>query len=98
MQRLDGMTALVTGGGRGIGRAVALAFAREGALVAVAARTRKEIEAVAAECGAGSLAIPLDVTDEAACNDAVQRARTELGRLDILVNNAGIASSHKFLE
>src|SRR5437660_12257289 len=98
MHRLEGMTALVTGGGRGIGRAVALAFAREGARVAVAARTRGEIEEVAGTCGRGAIAIPLDVSDEQACNQAVEQARSELGRLDVLVNNAGIASSHTFTE
>ncbi len=92
------MTAVVTGGGRGIGRAVALAFAAEGARVAVAARTAPEIEAVAAECGGGAIALTLDVTDEAACNAVVAEAREKLGRLDILVNNAGIASSHKFTD
>lgn len=98
MGLLDGRTALITGGGRGIGRAVALAFAREGARIAVAARTVAEIEAVAAECGNGAIAIPLDVTDEVACAAAVARAAAELGRLDVLVNNAGIAASHKFTE
>jgi NAD(P)-dependent dehydrogenase (short-subunit alcohol dehydrogenase family) len=92
------MTALVTGGGRGIGRAVALAFAREGARVAVSARTRSEIEAVAAECGRGAIALPLDVTDEVACGAIVGRVKEQLGRLDVLVNNAGVASSHKFTE
>jgi len=88
----------VTGGGRGIGREIALAFAREGARVAVAARTAAEIEAVAAQCGRGAVAIPLDVTDEAACAVAVERAEHELGGLDVLVNNAGIATSHKFID
>jgi NAD(P)-dependent dehydrogenase (short-subunit alcohol dehydrogenase family) len=95
---LEGRTALVTGGGRGIGREIALAFAREGARVAVAARTTAEIQAVAAECGGGAVAIPLDVTDEAACTAAVERAERELDGLDVLVNNAGIATSHKFTD
>jgi NAD(P)-dependent dehydrogenase (short-subunit alcohol dehydrogenase family) len=95
---LEGRTALVTGGGRGIGREVALAFAREGARVAVAARTVDEITAVAAECGGGAIAIPLDVTDEAACAAAVERVERELGGLDVLVNNAGVAVSHKFTD
>ncbi len=98
MRKLEGMTALVTGGGRGIGRAVALAFAAEGARVVVAARTQPEIEAVAKECGEGALAVPLDVTDELACSAAVRRVESELGGLDILVNNAGVASSSKFTD
>jgi NAD(P)-dependent dehydrogenase (short-subunit alcohol dehydrogenase family) len=69
---LSGRTALVTGGGRGIGR-----VGREGARVAVAARTAADIDAVARECGAGVVAIPLD---EAACDAAVERAERELGR------------------
>ena len=88
----------MTGGGRGIGRSIALAFAREGARVAVAARTGAEVEAVAAECGRDAIAVPLDVTDEAACAAAVERAERELGGLDVLVNNAGIAISHKFTD
>jgi NAD(P)-dependent dehydrogenase (short-subunit alcohol dehydrogenase family) len=95
---LEGRTALVTGGGRGIGREIALAFAREGARVAVAARTASEIEAVARECGHGALALVLDVTDEAACADVVARAELELGGLDVLVNNAGAAASQKFTD
>ncbi|TMC11452.1 MAG: SDR family oxidoreductase [Chloroflexi bacterium] len=98
MPALEGRNALVTGGGRGIGREIALAFAREGARVAVAARTAAEIEAVAAECGGGAIAIPLDVADEAACAAAVERAERELGGLDVLVNNAGVAASHKFTD
>lgn len=98
MGRLEGMTALVTGGGRGIGREIALAFAAEGARVAVAARTVAEIEAVAAECGRGAFAIPLDVTDEAACAETVAAVRGRFGGLEVLVNNAGVATSHKFTE
>jgi NAD(P)-dependent dehydrogenase (short-subunit alcohol dehydrogenase family) len=95
---LEGRTALVTGGGRGIGREVALAFAREGARVAVAARTVSEVEAVARECGAGAVGVRLDVTDEASCAAAVERAERALGGIDVLVNNAGVATSHKFTD
>ncbi|HKA08945.1 MAG TPA: SDR family oxidoreductase [Candidatus Dormibacteraeota bacterium] len=98
MGALDGKIALITGGGRGLGRAVALAFAREGALVAVAARSQVEIELVARECGPGAVAVPLDVTDEDACEAAVARVERELGGLDVLVNNAGIAISQKFTD
>jgi len=96
---LSGRAALVTGAGRGIGRSVALAFAREGADVAVAARTLPEIEAVAEECraaGVRSLPLHLDVTDRASCDETVRRCEKAWGRIDILVNNAGIATSHKF--
>ena len=98
---LCGESALITGAGRGIGRAIALAFAREGAAVAVAARTRSEIEGVAAECralGADALAHPLDVTDPVACEQAVACCRERWGKVSLLVSNAGIASSRKFTE
>ena len=90
--------ALVTGGGRGIGREVALRFAQEGAAVAVAARTRDEIDEVARECGERAIAITLDVTDDERCREVIEECRHRLGGLDILVNSAGIASSSKFAE
>lgn len=96
--RLAGQTALVTGAGQGIGRAVALAFAGEGARVAVAARTVAALEEVAAGCGGGAVVVPLDVTDEAACRSGVQRVENELGGVDVLVNAAGIATSQKFTD
>jgi len=88
--------ALVTGGGRGIGRAIALAFAGAGCAVAVAARSREQIEAVAAEIrdiGVGALAVILDVSDPASVAAAVHTATSALGPIDILVNNAGIAEA-----
>ena len=91
--RLGGRVALVTGGGRGIGRAIALALAREGAAVIVAGRTAAEIkttsEAIEA-AGGRALAVPADVADPSAVAHLVAEARTRFGELDILVNNAGI--------
>ncbi|RME47028.1 MAG: SDR family NAD(P)-dependent oxidoreductase, partial [Chloroflexi bacterium] len=90
---LVGKTAIVTGGGRGIGRATALTLAANGADVVVAARTQREIEETAEAIealGRRSLAIPADVSDP---DDVDQLVETTLGvfeRIDILVNNAGI--------
>jgi NAD(P)-dependent dehydrogenase (short-subunit alcohol dehydrogenase family) len=99
--KLADRVALVTGGGRGIGRAIALAFARQGAHVAVTARTGSELEAVAAEIralGRKALAVSCDVGERTQVEDAVRRVAGELGPVEILVNNAGIAVSAKFLD
>ena len=95
--RLDGKLALVTGAGRGIGRAIALALAEAGAELVLLARTGRELEAVAGEIrGKGGRARTLvcDVTDGA----AVAQAFAGLSRLDILVNNAGVNRPQPFLE
>ena len=92
--RLNGKTAIVTGGGRGIGSAIAKAFAREGAEVCVTARSAEQIERVADEIrAAGGTAAPIvcDVTDEDAVTKMVAEAEAALGPTDILVNNAGAA-------
>ena len=91
---LNSKIALITGGGRGIGRAIALAFAREGARVVVSSRTADQVEAVAKEIGGEAVALVCDVADPDSVNTMFSRAQQALGRgPDILVNNAGIAES-----
>lgn len=95
-----GRTALVTGGGRGIGRACVLALARAGFAVAPAARTRGETERVAEEAralGVRALAVDLDVGDVAGVERAVGAIANGLGPVDVVVNNAGIAQSAPFV-
>jgi NADP-dependent 3-hydroxy acid dehydrogenase YdfG len=93
---LEGKVAMITGAGRGIGRAIALAFAAEGAAVALVARSRADLADVAGEIrehpGARVLAAPTDVTQDAAVETLVEHAAGELGRLDILVTAAGTAA------
>jgi NADP-dependent 3-hydroxy acid dehydrogenase YdfG len=92
---LAGRVAIVTGGGRGIGRAIARAFAEAGAAVALAARTREDLAAVASEIrnsGGRALAVPTDVTQDAAVDALVERTLGELGRVDLLVTAAGVAA------
>jgi NAD(P)-dependent dehydrogenase (short-subunit alcohol dehydrogenase family) len=91
--RLAGKTALITGGGTGIGRACALLFAREGARVAVAGRSAEPLRAVVAEIeGAGgqALAVTCDVTQAQQVERAVRAAVERFGALNVLVNNAGV--------
>ena len=99
--RLNDRVALVTGGGRGIGRAIARAFAGEGANVAVCARTEGQVKDAAAEIealGVRSVAIPGDVSDEDDVARIVAETRRVLGPIDVLVNNAGIFRTRLALE
>jgi 3-oxoacyl-[acyl-carrier protein] reductase len=86
---LDGQVALVTGGGRGIGRNIAVELAEAGMKVAVAARSTTEIEETAAQVG--GIAIQCDVSDRASVKRMVERTEEELGPIDLLVSNAGIS-------
>jgi NAD(P)-dependent dehydrogenase (short-subunit alcohol dehydrogenase family) len=99
-QRLKDKVAFVTGGGSGIGRAIAKSFAEEGAAVCVAGRNRKNLDAAAAEfasVGAEALALPMDIRREAEVIAAVQTAVDTFGHVDILVNNSGIGGPTKYV-
>jgi len=92
MGQLEGKVAIVTGGGSGIGKAIARAFAQEGCAVVIAARNADRLSAAAtelAETGSAIVAIPTDVTDEAQVRALFGQTMERFGRLDILVNNAG---------
>jgi 7-alpha-hydroxysteroid dehydrogenase len=106
--RLDGKVAVVSGGGQGIGRGIAVGFAEAGADVVVAARTAADVEAVAAEVrtlGRRAVAVTADVMQSGDLQRLVDAAVDELGRIDVLVNNAGgtpprpaMATSEAFFE
>ena len=93
MSRLLGRVAIVTGAGRGIGRAIALRYSQEGAAVALAARTRAQIDEAAAEiesAGGRALAIQCDVSSESDVDRLVDATVRQFGKIDILVNNAAV--------
>jgi len=101
--RLRGKAALITGGDSGIGRAVAIAYAREGADVAISYLPEEEADASETarwvkEANRQSLQLPGDIQDESHCVYLVERAFREFGRLDILVNNAAFQMTHQKLE
>ncbi|HEU5422684.1 MAG TPA: SDR family NAD(P)-dependent oxidoreductase, partial [Nitrolancea sp.] len=97
-EELRGKIALVTGAGSGIGRAIALRFAAEGATVALAGRTRETLEASARAIGAAALPVPLDVTDPESVAAGVLAVGQRLGPVDILVNNAGIGTTKSVVD
>jgi 3-oxoacyl-[acyl-carrier protein] reductase len=93
MSQLENQIAVVTGAGRGIGRAIALRFAAEGADIACVSRTAENSEKIAQEVralGRRAWALAVDVSDSAAVNAAAEKILAEAGRVDILVNNAGV--------
>ena len=98
---LEGQSALITGAGRGIGRGIALAFARQGCAIAALARTASELEetvhAVQA-LGRRAIAVSCDVTDREAVEAAVRAALAAFGQIDLLVNNAGYACFKPFVD
>ena len=95
-QELAGQVAIVTGAGRGLGRAMAQALVAAGAKVTVAARSRPELDSFVAEAdesGGAALACPTDITDEASVEAMVAATVEHFGRVDVLVNNSGIVAS-----
>jgi NAD(P)-dependent dehydrogenase (short-subunit alcohol dehydrogenase family) len=101
--RLRGKAALITGGDSGIGRSVAIAYAREGADVAISYLAEEEEDAQETarwvrEAGRRVLLLPGDITDEQHCRTMIERVMSEFGRIDILVNNAAYQMTHQSIE
>ena len=101
MQSLTGKIALITGAGKGIGKAVAIALAKEGVNVGLIARTKKDLDAVATEIkllGVNVEVAIADISKIEEVNDAVEKIKLALGPIDILINNAGTGKFAKFLD
>jgi 3-oxoacyl-[acyl-carrier protein] reductase len=94
---LSGKTALVTGVSGGIGGAIARALHKQGADIAISARQKDKLEAIAAELGSRVHVVPCDLADKAAVGRLVDEAAAKLGRVDILVNNAGLTRDNLFM-
>ena len=101
MTSLKNKNALITGAGKGIGKAIAIALAKEGVNVILVSRTQADVDQLADETnvlGVKSLALSADVSDINSINSAVEKALAEFKHIDILINSAGIASFGKFLD
>mgnify|MGYP000630970809 CR=1 FL=1 len=98
MMRLAGKSALITGAARGIGRAVAMAYAREGARVAIGDINFKGAQETANAIGNAAIAVSLDVTDQDSIDQAVDTVIAEVGHIDILINNAAIFTAAPVVE
>lgn len=91
--RLQGKTALITGGGTGIGKAIATLFAKEGARVAISGRRKPQLDETISTMGPNAMAVTTDVTDMAQVQQMVDEVMSACGRIDILVNNAAVITS-----
>jgi 3-oxoacyl-[acyl-carrier protein] reductase len=101
MESLQGKNAIVTGAGKGLGRAISIALAQEGVNVALIGRTEKDLIAVAEELKAYNVKTAIaiaDVSDIEAVNSSVESVKGNLGAIDILINNAGVGAFGKFME
>ena len=97
MARLAGKSAWVTGAGSGIGRAIAIAFAKEGAKVALTGRRTAPLEETARMIGGGAIIVPADLTDDKQVAAALAKVESTIGGPDILVNNAGVNLPKRYL-
>ena len=97
MQRLAGKSAWITGAGSGIGRAIAIAFAAEGAKVALTGRRTAPLEETAAMIGGGAVIAPADLTDDKQVAAALAKVEATIGGPDILVNNAGVNLPKRYM-
>lgn len=100
-QSLAGKKAIITGAGKGIGRAIAMALAKEGVHVGLIARTESDLQKVADEVKNDSISVAIataDVSSHTEVDQAIEQLKSELGTIDILINNAGIAKFGGFLD